>query len=272
MCTLIVFTRAFALGSPLLVAANRDERLDRPAEPPTVRTHADVELLAPRDLGAGGTWLGLGAHGVFVAITNRFGVPKDEARRSRGLVVTDALTARSAAEAAARAKALDGRSENGFHLVVADRREAHLVWSDGDEVRHRALAPGAHVVTERSFGAAPTDREALIVDALAALGAVGPGAREPSLDVLHALLARHEPVRARASIDEHARALEAVAGPGVPRVGFDGVCVHVPELGYGTRSSTIVRFDEASPTATFLHADGPPCRHAHAPVPVPWPV
>ncbi|MCK6552314.1 NRDE family protein, partial [Myxococcota bacterium] len=55
----------------------------------------------------------------------------------------------------------------------------------------------------------------------------------------------------------------------VPRPGFDGVCVHVPPLGYGTRSSTIVRFD-ARGTATFLHADGPPCQTAHTPVPVPW--
>ena len=68
MCTLIAIHRRIP-GAPLVVAANRDEFLDRPTEGPAVRDGDPAPVLAPRDVRAGGTWLGLGAHGVFAAVT-----------------------------------------------------------------------------------------------------------------------------------------------------------------------------------------------------------
>ena len=70
MCTLIVLHRCFA-EAPLVLAANRDEFLDRPAEKPTLRQSGSRTVLAPRDLRAGGTWLGLNDAGLFAALTNR---------------------------------------------------------------------------------------------------------------------------------------------------------------------------------------------------------
>src|SRR5579871_991767 len=94
MCTLVVALGQFP-GFPLVVAANRDEKLDRPATPPRIWPGAEP-FIAPRDEVAGGSWLGFNRHGVFVGITNRFGVPPDPTKKSRGQIVIDALSAPSA--------------------------------------------------------------------------------------------------------------------------------------------------------------------------------
>src|SRR5712692_8012823 len=73
VCTLICAFRVFPRW-PLIVAANRDEHLNRPASPPRLWP-GDLSFVAPRDEAAGGTWLGLNSAGLFVGVTNRFGVP-----------------------------------------------------------------------------------------------------------------------------------------------------------------------------------------------------
>ena len=69
MCTLIVLHRCVA-GRPLVVAANRDEFLARPAEDIAIRPSRTGPILSPLDLEAGGTWLGLSQRGVFAGLTN----------------------------------------------------------------------------------------------------------------------------------------------------------------------------------------------------------
>jgi uncharacterized protein with NRDE domain len=69
MCTLIVLHRCIP-GRPLVVAANRDEFLDRPAEGMALRTSRTGTILSPLDLEAGGTWVGLSQRGVFAGLTN----------------------------------------------------------------------------------------------------------------------------------------------------------------------------------------------------------
>ena len=101
MCTLIVIHRSVP-GRPLIVAANRDEYHDRPAEGPSLRRNEPGYIVAPKDVRAGGTWLGVNGQGVFAALTNlRNPNPAgpDLHRSSRGEVVTRALEAASADEA-----------------------------------------------------------------------------------------------------------------------------------------------------------------------------
>ena len=119
MCTLAVeFAPDSAL--PLLVAANRDEALDRPATGPALR-EGPIRFIAPRDEKALGTWLGMNGRGLFVGITNRFGQRPDPARLSRGALVWESL-AQPSAEALHRAlSTLDVRRYNPFHLLYADR-------------------------------------------------------------------------------------------------------------------------------------------------------
>ena len=240
VCTLIVATRAWT-ATPLVVAANRDELLARPSLGPALRDLGGQRLLAPADGQAGGTWIALNQHGVFGALTNRHVGAPDSGRRSRGEIVPVALGAQSAREAAVRVASLDHCAYNPFHVVVADRWSAWLVWSDdGHPAAPSALSPGVHVVTERSFGAAPTAREPLLRRALEAV----PRGAPPPDGALASLLATHAP---------------------------DGVCVHRESLGYGTRSATIVRLGLGCDDVTWRHAEGPPCAAPFSDVSDLWP-
>src|ERR1019366_792977 len=123
MCTLIVAVRHFP-RLPLLVAANRDERYDRPAS--AVHRWAGERFVAPRDDEAGGTWLGVNDQGLFVGITNRSGAVKDDARESRGVLVVEALRAASASGLHASLAALRAERFNAFHLHYVDTRAAFV--------------------------------------------------------------------------------------------------------------------------------------------------
>jgi uncharacterized protein with NRDE domain len=238
MCTLVVAHRAWD-GVPLLVAANRDERLDRPALPPRRGEAGRRRIFAPFDLTAGGTWIGVNDRGVFAGITNRFNprgldpgrISAD--RRSRGLLVLDALAEESADAAYEKLGALRGDEHNPFHLVLGDLVDAFVVWSDGTSLDRSVLGPGVHVVTERSFGAAPSGREEALQRAAAAWQAEA----APPLDSMRAELAAH-----RSDV-------------------FDSTCVHADERNYGTRSASIVSYSASGP-AEFHFADGPSCRTA----------
>ncbi|PSP47352.1 hypothetical protein BRC60_08635 [Halobacteriales archaeon QH_1_68_42] len=56
MCTLVFAWQVFP-DAPVVAAANRDELLDRPSEPPSV-IEEEPGVVAPRDAEAGGTWIG----------------------------------------------------------------------------------------------------------------------------------------------------------------------------------------------------------------------
>src|SRR5277367_964547 len=92
MCTLLAVVPP--PGGVLQIAANRDEFLARPASPPQ-RWPGTPAVLAPRDEQAGGTWLGVNAHRLFVGITNRHGAAPEAGRASRGQLVAEALRADS---------------------------------------------------------------------------------------------------------------------------------------------------------------------------------
>lgn len=235
MCTLVVAVSVWG-SAPLVVAANRDEQLARPSAPPHPWARDDEPIIfAPRDLLAGGTWLGVRGAKLFVGITNRFtGRVPPPGPRSRGELVLDALAAGSVEAAAERIARMDPGMHNPFHLVIADRTAAHLVWNDGARHHHEVLPPGIHVVSERSRGAAPTERDALLRRRIEARG----WDHEPSLDDWRALLSEH------------------AASP------LEGPCVHADDRGYGTRCSTVVRLP-AEGGIGFWHAEGRPCVTAY---------
>ena len=101
MCTLALYFQTFP-GYPVVVAANRDEYLNRPSAPPCALQRVPW-IFGGKDLQAGGTWLGVNQYGLLAGLLNRHTPePNDPARRSRGLLSLDALQTSSAAEAAAR--------------------------------------------------------------------------------------------------------------------------------------------------------------------------
>lgn len=146
MCLLAIFFRVFE-DAPLVVGANREEAYDRGGLPP--QRLDSGPLVAGLDPAAGGTWLGVSARGLLVAVTNRPRSRSPVNRRSRGQLVLDALrqpNAQAAADLAAREWA--GDRYDGFNLVCASATSAVIVQA-GDWLRVRPLPPGLHLLTNR---------------------------------------------------------------------------------------------------------------------------
>jgi hypothetical protein len=120
MCSVVLLRRPGSAW-PLLVAANRDEALSRPWQPPGRHWPDRAEVVAGRDELAGGSWLGINDQGVVAAVLNRVGtLGPATGKRSRGELVLDALDYDDAASAAAALAALDPDAYPPFNLVVAD--------------------------------------------------------------------------------------------------------------------------------------------------------
>ena len=148
MCTLVILRRPDHAW-PLLLAANRDEMLDRPWQPPARHWPDRPEVVAGRDELAGGTWLGVNDHGVTAAVLNRVGsLGPTTDKRSRGELVLEALD-HADADAAAEALAdLHGTAYRSFNLVVADNRDAYWVRSTGaDSVDVASIPAGLSMIT-----------------------------------------------------------------------------------------------------------------------------
>lgn len=105
------------------MAANRDEFYDRPtAQAAFWEDHPD--LLAGRDLKAGGTWIGVTKSGRIAALTN-YRDPQniDNNARSRGQLTTDFLTGSDSPEQYLRKIKNSGIHYNGFNLMVGDQEQ-----------------------------------------------------------------------------------------------------------------------------------------------------
>jgi hypothetical protein len=122
VCTVILLSRPGAAW-PVLIAANRDERLDRAWDPPGAWWPKHPDIVGGRDRTAGGTWMAINGAGVLAAVLNRPGSlgPAPD-KRSRGELPLLALAgAPSAAVAARRIAALPAADWRPFNLVLADR-------------------------------------------------------------------------------------------------------------------------------------------------------
>ncbi len=143
MCLILVAWRTH-VDHPLVVAANRDEYYPR-------RTaSADFwpdhpQLLAGRDLEAGGTWMGItrtGSHGYkFAALTNfRDPASHQPNAPSRGALVADYL--KGTASIDHYLDALPASDYNGFNLLLGDGQRL-VAFSNVSLERHE-LAPGIY--------------------------------------------------------------------------------------------------------------------------------
>jgi uncharacterized protein with NRDE domain len=144
MCLILVAWRVHA-DYPLVVEANRDEFFARPTAPAAFWKEAP-QMLAGRDLEAGGTWMGVTRGGRFAALTNfrdpsqnRKGVP------SRGGLVADFLAGDEAPQDYLERIAPLGRQCNGYNLLVSDG--AALWWSSNMGGAARQLEPGVYGVS-----------------------------------------------------------------------------------------------------------------------------
>lgn len=117
MCLLVLAWQVRA-DTPLLLAGNRDEWYARPAAPAQFWPDAP-QVLAGRDLEAGGSWLGVTRDGRFAAVTN-YREPRAPAPRSRGDLVREYLCgALAPGEYAQRVQRIRDDFA-GFNLLLGD--------------------------------------------------------------------------------------------------------------------------------------------------------
>jgi hypothetical protein len=140
VCTVLVRFDPTAVW-PVLLAAVRDEFVERPWDPPGPHwPQLSPTLTGGRDRTAGGTWLAVRRSPPAVAaVLNGRPLPAaTRPRPSRGRLPLAAL-----AEGTPDSDEL--RAYDAFHLIVA-APDAVTMWSwDGDEVRRRSLTPGDHI-------------------------------------------------------------------------------------------------------------------------------
>lgn len=127
----------------LVVAANRDEFHARPAAA-LARWAAPDEILAGRDLQAGGTWLALDRARRFGVVTNfrELQRPKPEAP-SRGELIPGYLRGQHSPEQYFASRAARAPEYSGFNLLLADRDS---LWYGCNRASPfaRALPPGVY--------------------------------------------------------------------------------------------------------------------------------
>ncbi|WP_428484370.1 NRDE family protein [Rhodopila sp.] len=234
MCTVVVLVRR-GHPYPVLLAANRDERLNRSWDPPAIYWPG---VVGGRDRTAGGTWMAINRHGVVAAILNRAGTLGPVfGKRSRGELPLLALTHASARDAAAAIGELDAGEWRGFNMVVADRSGAVFV---------------------RGLGHGKPDVEAL-PEGVSMITAYDPN------DLGSPRVARHLPRLQAAEPDgpDDWRGWRAILSD---RAGHAGEQINVvPRGGFGTASSSFVAIPgQGSPV--WLFAAGPPHQADFEPV------
>jgi uncharacterized protein with NRDE domain len=142
MCLLVVAWRSHPRYR-LVVAGNRDEFHERPTA--ALGWWSDApDVLAGRDLRAGGTWLGLARSGRFGLVTNfRDANGAPPAAPSRGQLVPGFLRGEASAAGFLRSLRPTIRDYAGFNLLLGDARELQYCCNVGEE-SPRELPPGIY--------------------------------------------------------------------------------------------------------------------------------
>ena len=134
---------------PLIVAGNRDEFHARPTERLHWWTDHD-QVLAGRDLQAGGTWLAVSRSGRFATVTNhRDAIPPDGSYRSRGQLVTGFVDGTSGA--LDYVNAIEDGDYAGFNLLVCDGET--LAFTSNRDGPPRTLQGGLYGVANAGLDA-----------------------------------------------------------------------------------------------------------------------
>jgi len=119
----------------LVLAANRDEYYDRPTAPAQFWEDRP-DLLAGRDLKAGGTWLGITRTGRLAAITNyRDPAHIREHAPSRGNLVLRFLEGKVPATRYLDDIRNEGNQYNGFNLIIGSVDELFWYSNRGEGIR-----------------------------------------------------------------------------------------------------------------------------------------
>jgi uncharacterized protein with NRDE domain len=284
MCLLVVVSRVDP-DAPLVVGANRDERVDRKATAMTVLHDSAPRILGGRDDEAGGTWLAVNQHGVVAGLTNRPSPDgtRDPTKRSRGELPVALAGHRDAASAVEDFVTRFAPADyNPAWILVGDRDSLFaLDMTAGGRPTAMTLDPGVWILENNPLGS-PSRKvdhvQALLGNIEALWGAALVGRlrsvladhRVPGASESNTMAAAPEAAAPEAAAPEAAAPEAAAPGERATRESATGAspkarppetlaaCVHTES--YGTRSSTIVYVPAgAGGQPRVLVADGHPC-------------
>jgi len=250
VCLLIALFQALP-DAPLLVAANRDERLDRPAVPVTVLREREPRILGGRDLLSGGTWLAVNDRGVVAGLTNQPAPDgRDPTKRSRGELPLACASHVSAAEAVKALVAhVDPASYNPCWMLVGDRDAlfAIAIGPGGSRPEVEQLGPGRYVLENAPIQAG-SRKAAFVAELIEQALAERPDPGAPATAAALATVLRdHRPAVPEPRTDAAGRVWSPALSAG---------CVHAD--GFGTRSSAIVTVPAAG-LPELAVSEGKPC-------------
>ncbi len=235
MCVLLAL-RPPRPGGRLWIAANRDEKTDRPWVGPGLLVPSPP-VYGGRDMVGGGSWLALNLTGDFVVgVTNAVrGARPGE--RSRGRLVVELAEQETLGAAVALLTELDLSRYGLFNLLIAD---GDGVWTATNVAGGRAAPTRARVL---AVGNSPLDDPARrLTEAEEHARSLLEAGPEDPFPALAALLADHG--------------------------GDDPLCRHGE--GYGTVCSTVLLMEPGRPPR-YLFAPGPPCTTPYQAMDVPRP-
>jgi hypothetical protein len=233
MCMLAILYRV-ARGTPILAAANREERFDRPTQYPKIQS-GSPRVVCGVDRQAGGTWLGVNQYGLFCTVINRRKLRVPAEPRSRGLLCRELLELRTARDAAAyAAKELATGAYAGANFVCADGRHG-LVVHGADKIEVVELSPGLHIVSSGDVDTPRDERDEFVRRMLDL----------HTLDSAVTFLAVASRVFSRKP--------DSVGRRGVVLTGGDS----------GTVSSTLLSLPRKIQQSVYQYAPGPPCDCAY---------
>lgn len=236
MCILMLLYKRIK-DYPIVIAANRDEYYDRPAQGPQLLGEYP-KVWGGRDIRAHGTWLGVNSCGLVVGLTNRRqrnNRTNDPERRSRGLVCLEALRYRTASEAVSSLFLETRNYYNPFNMLAAD--ETGLWWiAYHDKPYIYKLKPGLHILANGNINDFNTIRIRRVQRLTKNYTDI---TLQELLPLLEDVCRDHE-----TAVQDH-----------------ETICMHRAQENYGTVSSTLLALHstKCEKPHVYYYAEGHPC-------------
>lgn len=236
MC-LLVALNGVSFSFPLILATNRDEFFDRPSSVPE---RLAPNVVGPKDLVKGGTWVGVTRDGFIGALTNQDDDDgyDETLATSRGLVLLEALEKGPTAGAWDVIKRLNPSDYNPFNVLAGRAEQLKLYTISYRGIEMRPLGIGTHVITNDCHNDLYSEKVSRAKDWAALVDPLESDAW---------VIIRHM----SAMLQDHAT--ERDNNPHM------SMCVH--DADFGTRSSTIILIDKRGVPRIF-HSVGPACSHS----------
>lgn len=166
----------------LLLLGNRDEAHAR-ASAPLASWDDAPQIMAGRDLEAGGTWMGVDRQGRAGAVTNVRDPLADKSGASRGLLIADYLRGSSTATDYAQHLLSVASDYRPFNLLVFDARDAFYL-GNHPAPRVQVVEAGVHGLSNADFNAPWPKTRKLIACLQNWMDAGGDDNFEPLFDAL----------------------------------------------------------------------------------------